>query len=106
MVAARPRRCRSAEPEEKLRLVLQWLETARDIHALSDRALIWCAAHLIVLDRDEGRQIDRGAGEVGVIVKSGVLAIDSSGGLIDVCHFDSIVECHSSNHLGQIIESS
>ena len=42
----------------------------------------------------------------GVIVKSGVLAIDSSGGLIDVCHFDSIVEFHSSNHLGQIIESS
>ena len=41
-----------------------------------------------------------------VIVKSGVLAIDSSGGLIDVCHFDSIVEFHSSNHLGQIIESS
>ena len=41
-----------------------------------------------------------------VIVKSGVLAIDSSGGLIEVCHFDSIVEFHSSNHLGQIIESS
>ena len=45
-------------------VVLQWLETARDIHALSDRALIWCAAHLIVLDRDEERQIDRGTGEV------------------------------------------
>ena len=43
---------------------------------------------------------------VGVIVKSGVLPIDSSGGLIDVGHFDSIVEFHSSNHLGQIIESS
>ena len=41
-----------------------------------------------------------------VIVKSGVLPIDSSGGLIDVGHFDSIVEFHSSNHLGQIIESS
>ena len=33
------------------------------------------------------------------------LAIDSSGGLIDVCHFDSIVEFHSSNDLDQIIES-
>ena len=41
-----------------------------------------------------------------VIVKSGVWKIDSSGGLIDVCHFDSIVEFHSSNHLGQIIEPS
>ena len=43
---------------------------------------------------------------LGVIVKSGVWKIDSSGGLIDVCHFDSIVEFHSSNHLGQIIEPS
>ena len=41
-----------------------------------------------------------------VIVKSGVLPIDSSGGLIDVAHFDSIVEFHSINHLGQIIESA
>ena len=44
--------------------------------------------------------------EERVIVKSGVQAMDSSGGLIDVCDFDSIVEFHSSNHLGQIIESS
>ena len=34
------------------------------------------------------------------------LTIDSSGGLVDVGHFDSIVEFHPSNHLGQIIESS
>ena len=45
-------------------------------------------------------------GNLRVIVKSGVWKIDSSGGLIDVCHFDSIVEFHSSNHLGQIIEPS
>ncbi len=49
---------------------------------------------------------ERADAEIGVIVKSGVLPIDSSGGLIDVGHFDSIVEFHSSNHLGQIIESS
>ncbi len=50
--------------------------------------------------------IEKLKADFGVIVKSGVLPIDSSGGLIDVGHFDSIVEFHSSNHLGQIIESS
>ena len=34
------------------------------------------------------------------------LTIYSSGGLIGVCHFDSIVEFHRSNHLGQIMEST
>ena len=34
------------------------------------------------------------------------LTIDSSGGRVDVGHFDSIVEFHPSNHLGQIMESS
>ena len=34
------------------------------------------------------------------------LTIDSSGGLVGVGHFDSIVKFHSSNHLEQIIESS
>ena len=43
-------------------VVVGWIETARAIHALSDRALIWCAAHLLALDRDEGRETDGGAG--------------------------------------------
>ena len=30
----------------------------------------------------------------------------SSGGLIDLCRFDTIVEFHSDDHLGQIMESS
>ena len=34
------------------------------------------------------------------------LTIDSSGGLVDVGHFDSIVEFHPRNHLGPIMESS
>ena len=33
--------------------VLGWIETARDIHSVSERALLWCAAHLIALDRDD-----------------------------------------------------
>ena len=59
-----------------------------------------------VLDRRSGRVSPGVRPKIGVIVKSGVWKIDSSGGLIDVCHFDSIVEFHSSNHLGQIIEPS
>ncbi len=43
-----------------------------------------------------------------VIVKSAVFSgqIDSSGGLIDLCRFDTIVEFHSDDYLAQIIESS
>ena len=54
----------------------------------------------------DGHRYLGGTSSLGVIVKSGVEEIDSSGGLIDVCHLDTIVEFQSSNHLGQIIESS
>ena len=39
-----------------------------------------------------------------VIVKSGVSAIESSGGLIDCCYLDTIFEFDSCNHLRQVIE--
>ena len=55
-------------------------------------------------DRDSNRLLR--ATLYRVIVKSDVLPIDSSGDLIDVGHFDSIVEFHSINHLSQIIESA
>ena len=42
----------------------------------------------------------------GVIVKSGVQAVESSGDLIDPCHLDTIFKFNSSNHLGQVAEST
>ena len=42
----------------------------------------------------------------GVIVKSGVQAVESSGDLIDPCHLDTIFKFNSSNHLGQVVEST
>jgi hypothetical protein len=42
----------------------------------------------------------------GVIVKSGVCAVESSGGLIDFRHLDSILKFHARDHLGKISESS
>ena len=39
-----------------------------------------------------------------VIVKSGVSASESSGGLIDCCHLDSIFEFNSRNYLRQVIK--
>ena len=64
-------------------------------------------SHRALGEAERGQVLDLLHSErFGVIVKSGVWKIDSSGGLIDVCHFDSIVEFHSSNHLGQIIEPS
>jgi len=42
----------------------------------------------------------------GVIVKSGVQAVESSGGLIDVCHLDTISELDSGYHLRQVIETA
>jgi hypothetical protein len=41
-----------------------------------------------------------------VIVKSGVQTAESSGGLIDVSHLDSISEFDSRDHLGKVIEST
>ena len=38
------------------------------------------------------------------IVKSGVQATESSGGLIDCCYLDSIFEFDSSDYFGQVIE--
>ena len=43
---------------------------------------------------------------LGVIVKSGVQAAESSGDLVDVCYLDSILEFHSSDDLGQVSESA
>ena len=43
---------------------------------------------------------------LGVIVKSGVQAVESSGDLIDPCHLDTIFKFNSSNHLGQVVEST
>ena len=43
---------------------------------------------------------------VGAIVKSGVQATESSGGLIDCCYLDSIFEFDSSDYFGQVIESA
>ena len=40
------------------------------------------------------------------IVKSGVQATESSGGLIDCCYLDSIFEFDSSDYFGQVIESA
>ena len=42
----------------------------------------------------------------GAIVKSGVQATESSGGLIDCCYLDSIFEFDSSDSFGQVIESA
>ena len=42
----------------------------------------------------------------GAIVKSGVQATESSGGLIDCCYLDSIFEFDSSDYFGQVIESA
>ena len=61
------------------------------------------------------RSINRGAYTEATLAKGCLsvsycqkwcLTIDSSGGLIDVGHFDSIVEFHSNDHLGQITEST
>ena len=41
-----------------------------------------------------------------VIVKSGVSASESSGGLIDCCHLDSIFEFSSRKHFGQVIKTA
>ena len=54
-----------------------------------------------------GYQFDEGHhGDVGAIVKSGVQATESSGGLIDCCYLDSIFEFDSSDYFGQVIESA
>ncbi len=50
--------------------------------------------------------LDRLAVDPGVIVKSGVQAVESSGDLIDPCHLDTIFKFNSSNHLGQVVEST
>ena len=42
----------------------------------------------------------------GAIVKSGVQANESSGGLVDRCHLDTILKFNSSNDLRQVIESA
>ncbi len=42
----------------------------------------------------------------GAIVKSGVYPIESSGGLIDCYHFDTIFEFDSGYHLRQVIETA
>ena len=46
------------------------------------------------------------AWSLGSYCQKWCLTIDSSGGLVNVGHFDSIVEFHPSNDLGQIMESS
>ena len=40
-----------------------------------------------------------------VIVESGVCPIESSGGLVDFCHLDSVFEFDSEHHLRQVIET-
>ena len=40
------------------------------------------------------------------IVKSGVQAYESSGGLIDRCDLDPIFKFNSSNDLGEVVESA
>ena len=45
--------------------VTRFLEEARLIHAIRETATLYCAAHLVVLDRDEGAYtVDGGAGLV------------------------------------------
>jgi len=41
-----------------------------------------------------------------VIVKSHVRPFESSGGLIDACHFDSIFEFDSGYYFSQVIETA
>ena len=53
--------------------------------------------------------IDTGPGYriyFGAMVKSGVQAVESSGGLIDSLHFNSVVEFDSGDDLGQVVKAS
>ena len=42
----------------------------------------------------------------GVMARSGVLTLGSSGGQIDLSYLDTVFELYSSYHLGQIVEAA
>ena len=101
-------------PEEKIRIVLEGLRGEASIAELCRREGIaqsqyysWSKDFL-----EAGKQ--RLAGDTkreansreGVMVKSGVWQVESSGDLVNICYFDPIFKFHSSNHLCQVIEST
>ena len=84
-------------------------------HTPLRRTAIACGLALVIAltaapdahaDQIDGTLHFTGTGMLESYCQKWCLTIDSSGGLVDVGHFDSIVEFHPSNHLDQIIESS